>query len=436
MEDIDTVHAGRKILFVDDERNILMALNRLFFEDDYEIFTAVSGEAGLESLKQNDIQLIVSDQRMPGMAGVDFLIKAEEYAPSAAKIILTGYTDLEAAIKAINEGKVQKFITKPWNDDELKLTVKQVFEYLDLQAQNQALQKLLEERNKELVGLNETLQQKVKERTKKIVLQNQELTRLNAKLEENFYKIIRIFLSIIEIRSKEIASHCKRVSAASRFLAAEMELEEREIETIELAAMLHDIGKIGIPEKTLKKTENILTTEEKNLYRQHPLLGEQTLSPIDNLKDAAKIIRHHHENYNGSGYPDRLMADYIPIGSRIIAVVNTYDQLVNKVYMNVNNTRLRAFKALRLQSGIELDPDITIKFILLMKRHKAEVNERRELEIKPFELKSNMILSRDLFTSRGTAVFTKDRRLSPEDIKHIMDSDRIEKLFTAVYVYA
>ena len=436
MEREENITAGRTILIVDDEKNILSALNRLFFDEDYEILLAGSGEDGLATLRENDVQLIVTDQRMPGMSGVDLLIKAEEYAPLAAKIIITGYTDLDAAIRAINEGKIFKFITKPWNDDELKIIVKQVFDYLDLQTRNRALRKMLEEKNRTLSDLNESLHLKVKERTKKIVQKNQELLKLNRKLEESFYKIIRILLNFIEIGSADIANHAKRVAAASRYLAAELKLSEIEIETIEIAALLHDIGKIGIPERIVKKAENLLSPEEKNIISQHPLLGEQAISSIEKLKDAALVIRHHHEKYNGTGYPDGLKAEDIPLGSRILAVVNTYDRLVTKIYMNVGNTRNRAFKTLRLQAGVELDSDIVTKFIYILKKQKSKVNARKELELKPFELKPNMILSRDLYTSRGNIVFPKGKWLEPTDIKYILDSDRIEHLFTVVYVYA
>ena len=129
------------ILFVDDEENILSALVRLFRKEDYEIITATSGMDALKIMEEKDISVVVSDNRMPGMTGIDLLAKAKEISPDAMRIMLTGYSDLEAAIAAINKGEVYRFITKPWNDEELKLTVMQSLEHRDLVLKNRTLTK-------------------------------------------------------------------------------------------------------------------------------------------------------------------------------------------------------------------------------------------------------------------------------------------------------
>ena len=127
------------ILFVDDEENILSALVRLFRKEDYEIVTAISGMDGMKIIEEREIPLVISDHRMPGMTGVDFLAKVKEISPDTIRIMRTGYADLEAAIAAINKGEVYRFISKPWNDEELKLTVKQSLDYRDLVLKNRTL---------------------------------------------------------------------------------------------------------------------------------------------------------------------------------------------------------------------------------------------------------------------------------------------------------
>lgn len=127
------------LLFVDDEESILNSLVRIFRKEGYELFTASSGMEGIEIVEKNDISLIISDYRMPGMSGVDFLFQAKEIIPDAIRIMLTGYADLQASIDAINKGEVYRFISKPWNCDELKMTVRQSFEYRDLLLANRSL---------------------------------------------------------------------------------------------------------------------------------------------------------------------------------------------------------------------------------------------------------------------------------------------------------
>ena len=129
------------ILFVDDEENILSALVRLFRKEDYEIVTAASGLDALKIMEEKDVSLVVSDNRMPGMSGIDLLARAREISPDTMRIMLTGYSDLEAAISAINKGEVYRFITKPWNDEELKFTVRQSLEHRGLVLRNRTLTK-------------------------------------------------------------------------------------------------------------------------------------------------------------------------------------------------------------------------------------------------------------------------------------------------------
>ena len=127
------------LLFVDDEENILKSLDRLFLDEDYNTMTATSGEDGLRLVVDNRIDLIISDQMMPGMKGVEFLSEVKDISPDTVRILLTGYADLEATIGAINKGEVYRFITKPWSDEELLVTVKQSLEYGDLVLKNRSL---------------------------------------------------------------------------------------------------------------------------------------------------------------------------------------------------------------------------------------------------------------------------------------------------------
>ena len=424
-----------KILLVDDEKNILNSLNRLFFDEEYDILLADSARKALEVISILEVNVIISDQRMPNMTGVEMLTKAQQLQPDAVRMILTGYTDIDAAIKAVNEGAVFRFLSKPWNDNELKMTVKQGVEHYRLQKKNRELFALNQKQNVELKTLNDTLNQRVKERTKTIIQKNQELSEANKQLSASFFKLINIVIEIVETKSSDLASHCKRVAASARYIAEEMELSEEEIEMIEIAAMLHDIGKISMSDQVLLKRDTMMNSEELSLWKRHPLVGERILGNIDRLNDVRLIIRHHHEFYNGHGFPDGLVGEEIPLGARIIAVADTYDKLVNKVYMNVDNTRIRAMKALRSKMGTELDPEIVARMVQFLQSRKSKSKDRKEVELKPFELKENMILSRDLYTTRGTKVFAKDKRLDIAAIKAVIDSDRMEKLLTSVFIY-
>ncbi len=165
-----------QILCVDDEENVLKALRRLFMDEDYDIITASSGEDGLDELDKNpDIQVVISDYRMPGMNGVDFLKEVYGRRPETIRIVLSGYADTAAIVSAINEGQIYKFIPKPWNDDDLRVTIAKALELYFLQQENKSLTKELQDSNEELRLINENLEKMVEERTQEIFFQNKAL---------------------------------------------------------------------------------------------------------------------------------------------------------------------------------------------------------------------------------------------------------------------
>jgi len=166
-----------KILCVDDEKNVLKALERLFLDTDYEIITATSGDEGLEMLKNTDhVQLVISDYRMPKMNGVDFLKEVCKLKPDTVRMVLSGYADTATIVEAINEGQIYKFMPKPWNDDELKVTISNALDHYFVYQKNRQLTEELEIKNRELQEINNSLERLVEERTSDLVVQNRILT--------------------------------------------------------------------------------------------------------------------------------------------------------------------------------------------------------------------------------------------------------------------
>ena len=165
----------QKLLLVDDEPNVIKSLKRLFIDDDYKILTAESGEEALAICAENDVQLVISDYRMPSMNGVQLLAIIKEKYPKTIRIILSGYADVSAIVDAINEGQVYKFLSKPWNDQELLTTVRRAFEHFALQQQHDALVGELRLTNDELKSLTKSLEEKVAERTRDLDIKNRAL---------------------------------------------------------------------------------------------------------------------------------------------------------------------------------------------------------------------------------------------------------------------
>jgi len=163
------------ILIVDDEPNILRALMRLLRKEGYHLLSAGNGEAGLECLRETSVDVVVSDFRMPGMTGLEFLMEARDIAPDAVRVILSGYMDVGLITDAVNRGEIYRFITKPWDDDELKALIRQSVQHCHLVRENRRLNEELQQTNRELLELNHRLEEKVEERTKELFIHNKAL---------------------------------------------------------------------------------------------------------------------------------------------------------------------------------------------------------------------------------------------------------------------
>lgn len=435
-----------RLLFVDDEESITKALYRVFRREGYETHSALSGQEGLALLKEagKSFSLIISDQRMPGMTGAQFLEKAKKIFPDAMRILLTGYSDVDAIVDAVNKGEIHRYFTKPWNDDDLLIQIRHALEQYELKVENRRLIALTRRKNMELRELNELLEEKVAERSREIIEKNTKLARLNKDLESSFYDTVRAFGSLVEMHHPVLAGHGRRVSILSRMIAQLLDLSENEATHIEIAALLHDIGKLGFPKKLLEYNENKWSPQEKELFRKHPNMGQETVQFINKLDHIGIMIRCHHEQYNGHGYPGQLAEEEIPLGSRIIAVADVYDKIFNlnveidksmkEIKEEISKTQddltddevleKTAIHHLEHNAFTRYDPEIVKVFLSLIKTRGGLYKGEKELSIE--HLKEGMVLSRPLYSSSGrfllsASTIIADNYLSKLNALHMRD---------------
>lgn len=403
------------LLFVDDEVNILHSLQRLFRREGYNILTATGGQEGLELLKGNMVSLVISDNRMPEMDGVEFLSKVREVSPSTVRFMLTGYADIKAVVGAINSGEVSRYVTKPWNDDELKLLVKDAVERYSLTEENKRLLELTQRQNLELTELNRGLEARVAEKTRKI--------------RENFFAFVRIFADIMELHDPDIGGHSKRVAELSTELAARMGLDEQERDLIGTAGLLHGVGLIGAPRHILGKNEDDLTDNERALLRHSPLLTQSLLASIDTLREAGVIIRCHMERFDGKGYPDGLRKEEIPLGARILAACKVYDTA--RFERATLGSHVRPPEWVRAEMGKWLDPEVA-KVLLKLVEGRKEEGIVITVDVK--DLKGGMVLADNLITSKGRLLVARNTQLTAELIDKIINFDKIDPVVDVIKV--
>ncbi|MEW6263734.1 MAG: HD domain-containing phosphohydrolase [Thermodesulfobacteriota bacterium] len=278
-----------KVLYVDDEIEMLKSLQRRL-RDRFAMDVASSGEEGLELIStQGPYAVIVSDYSMPVMDGIEFLSRVKALDQETIRIMLTGYADIDTAIKAVNEGQVFRFLTKPCPTETIARAITEGLNYQQL---------IRAER--ELHGLK--------------------------KWRHSLEKIIQAFIRLVEARDPYTSGHQEKVARLSQAIAERLGLESEQVEAIRMAANIHDLGKVYVPAEILNRPGRLSEVEFK-LICLHPQVGHDILEPIDFEQPIAEIVLQHHERLDGSGYPAGLRGEEIRLEARIIAVADVVEAM-------------------------------------------------------------------------------------------------------------
>lgn len=398
------------VLCVDDEPSILSALRRVLRSEGCRILVANSGAEALAVLSSESVDVVVSDMRMPGMDGAELLGRVRAQWPQTARILLTGYADMDATISAINNGQIYRYIHKPWDEHELRLTVRQAAERELLERERLRLHDLTEAQNQELKELNIGLEARVAERTA-------ELSVANDRLKRNYLTTIRTFSSLLELRGGIMTGHGKRVADLARRMGVALELPTEQIQDLFVAGLLHDLGFTAIAENVLGIAQMLLAPAEMNAYRRHPVLGAQALMALDDMQGVIPAIRGHHERFDGKGFPDRLMGTDIPLGARILTVADHYDELVHGHITGKPLKTDQAKSLLRRGGGESFDPELVELLIRLTDEQPTQVPI---IEVAAKDLKPGMVIGRDLKTAENVVLLASGQVLSAGLIQRIL----------------
>jgi response regulator RpfG family c-di-GMP phosphodiesterase len=302
---------SRTIMVVDDEKMITTTLSTMFklmLKENVIAYNDVDQALACAELENNRIDLIISDFMMPKMNGLEFLKNVREKCPGTVTILLTGYADKENAIKSINEIGLYYYLEKPWDNNDLIKVVKNGLEKKVLEDDLKAKYEELEKSNQEITRLYELLKHDYNTET------------------ENTKNLVITLANVIEAKDKYTDGHTRRVGMISRRLGEKLGLPEEKLNSLETAGLIHDIGKVGVPESILNKPDK-LTPEEFDIIKKHSEIGETIIKPLSSLHECLVPVRSHHEKLNGSGYPDGLKGEEITTETRILCVSDIFDAL-------------------------------------------------------------------------------------------------------------
>jgi len=399
------------VLCVDDEANIVSSLRRLFRGSGYRVFTALSGAEALELMARERVNLVISDMRMPLMDGAQLLEQVRSRWPATTRILLTGYADVASSVAAINRGEVYRYITKPWNDGEILMNARQAFERQALEREKQRLEQLAQRQNIELKDLNANLEQRVAARTA-------ELAQAGERIKRNYLNSIKVLSDLAGLRNPPLVGHARRVADLSRRIGRKLGMSEAQAMEVFIAGLLHDIGHIGLPDALLAKTLPKMSTSEQALYRKHTVMGEQALMPLDDMQGVVGLIRSHHERYDGKGTPDRLAGNDIPLGARILALADAYDDLQNGHIIASGLSAAEAATFVQCGRGNQFHPDVVDAFVQVL-ADMAPRPEAKPARTRTDQLAPGMVLASELRSPEGVMLLAADQPLTADLIRRI-----------------
>ena len=341
-----------KILVVDDEEAIREVVSTLLETQGYRCTVCSNGRMALESFRGNLFDLVLSDIVMPEMDGLKLLSELRLEDPDVPVIMVTAMHDISIALEAIRAGAYD-YILKPFERDQLHLSVRRALEHRQLVLENRTYQSDLEHL--------------VAERT-------QQLSIALLDLEQSYDYTLEALGGALDAKDAETEGHCQRVTAFTIAIARAMDVDKSLLRQIARGAFLHDIGKMGVPDQILRKP-GPLTEQEREIMRKHCQIGFDVLERIPFLKEAAEIVLTHQECYDGSGYPRGLKGEQIPLGARIFAVADTLDAMISDRPYRKALPISAARAEIQLYSGRQFDPDVVQIFMTQPERIWLELHE-------------------------------------------------------------
>ncbi|HAD04334.1 MAG: hypothetical protein A2005_01835 [Desulfuromonadales bacterium GWC2_61_20] len=312
------------LLLIDDEPHILSAIKRIFAEEDLRIFTASGAKDGLEILAREEISVMVTDNMMPGMSGLEVLHRARLISPDTVRIMLTGHANLDTAVAAINVGEVFRFVLKPWDNEAFAATI------------HEALQRY------------------------SVIKQ----------LRSGDEAVMLSIAQTIELKDPYTRGHCDRVAEYALIIGNELGLPAQTLADIKYGGWLHDCGKIGVSEFVLRSPSS-LSQDEYSLVKNHCLWGAEVARLAHLPERVINIILYHHERYDGNGYPTGLKGETIPIEARIVSVADAYDAMTSERSYRKAFPPDEVLNILSSVSGTQLDPALVTAFKSRMSQENA-----------------------------------------------------------------
>ena len=424
------------ILLVDDEENILRSLRRVLRNQPYRLLVANGGDAALALLEQERVDLVISDARMPGMDGATLLAQVQQRWPYSMRILLTGYADVSSIINAINHGQIYRYISKPWDDEELMLSIRQALAFQDSQRDRLRLEPLFREQTQLLQERNAGLEQRVELQAAELAQAADMLDRAYAELRKSYVTATEVFANLVNLRlSKETQTNAE-VAVLVKAYSEQQGLEGGLASDLSMAAALYNIGKLTWDDSLLSTPSELLSQESSTRYRHYPVMGENLLMALEPVQEAARLIRHHQERWDGKGFPDSLEGSDIPFGSRLLRLAVDFVELQEGMLLDRRLSRDEALLFMRTHSGRLYDPELCARFIDFCTSMTLDsaFADATAIALDTRRLEPGMVLARSLWAESGVLLLDEGKHLSCSLIDKLTAYEASEGAHYTLYI--
>jgi len=422
-EQINTNGAAHPILIIDDEELVLNALAETLMREGYKVLTSPHAVHAASVLQGQPFSVVIADQNMPMVTGLEFLAQVKEIQPDATRILITGVPNLSTVIEAINKGEIYRFIVKPWLREELLATVKNAVHRHELICINAQLRAETLEMNEELTRINRVLAAQVDI----VAGQNRQLELLTAAQEKNFRQSVELCVQTMQTFYPTLGNQARRVFELCTTMSNGIDLSPEARQTLEISAWIHDIGLVGVPRRLIKRWEESpgsLNEAERALVEHHPIFGAELASFAHHLIGVGPTIRGHHERFDGSGYPDRLKGENIPWLARLLGVAVAYAES--------DLTGQAAADMISAGSNSVFDPVAVRAFLSTLPK---AVVPGKQHEVLLSDLRPGMVLAQGIYTVNGILLIPDGQSLTAPYIDKLLNHHRINPISQSLLIY-
>ncbi len=411
------------ILIVDDDADILAALSETISGDAYRIVCCLNAAEALDAVAKENFAVVISDQNMPGLSGLQLLARVREEQPFTSRVLITGMLLVDTLIGAINTGEIYRFIAKPWKRGEVVATVQNAVRRYELLLENERL-------HQETKALNENLEkanQALREHLEVVTRQKASIDLAHDALRQNFehslglcFRLISTFYPLLGKQAQAVVEICRAMAGTEYFTDAERHV-------LMTSAWIYDIGLVALDRPLLHKLftrPEACTPEEHALLRHHPIIGQTLAAFVDQLQEVGTTIRAHHERFDGSGYPDGHAGEMIPWTARCLAVAVAFVQS--------GMPKEQACEFLLEESGKGFDPEAIRLFFRTNEMSKLPRNVK---EVLMAELKPGMELARGIVTPSGMLLMPAGQVLNDYSISKLSNHSRLNLVTERLMIF-